>query len=110
MIAACLSHYEVESAGTDFAEPPVSIERDGDGDRRIVALETHSARNEKIVELVNVERLPGLAEEKGACLCDRAIGKAMADGFDVVGTRRNSTAALGIHVRHRVCRAVSRGL
>jgi hypothetical protein len=63
LIAACLSHYEIESSGTDFAEPSVSIERDRDGDSRIVALETHSSGDEKVVELIDVERLPGFAKQ-----------------------------------------------
>ena len=55
-----LAHYEVKGAGINLTEAFVSVERHRDRDSRIITFEFHSARDQQVVELINVERTAGL--------------------------------------------------
>ena len=106
LISARLTHNKVESTRTNLAESPVSVQRHGNGDGRVVSLESHTACDEKIVEFVHVERFARFAQQQRAGLGDGPIGKAMTDRFDIVGARWNS-AASRVHVRDRIRRTIS---
>lgn len=84
LVAACLTHDEVEGARTDLSKPPVPVQRNGNRDGRVISLESHTARDEKVVKLVNVEGLARFAKQERARLRNGPVGEAMTDRFDVV--------------------------
>lgn len=96
-----LSHYEVESAGTNLAKATVAAERYGDGYRRIVPLEFHSAGDEQIVEFVHVERSTCLTKQQCAGLSYRPVAKSIAHRLKIVVDRGDAAMLVGIEISDR---------
>src|SRR6185436_12574162 len=90
----------------DLAKTPVPIERNGDRDRRIVALEFHPTGDQQVVKLIDVKRRARFAKEQCAGLGDRAVAKAVADRFEMTLDRRN--APVLIYVGYRRFATISR--
>ncbi len=61
LVAARLSHDEIERPWTDLAETAIAVERYGDGYGRIISLELHTAGNQKVIKLVDVQWFTALA-------------------------------------------------
>ena len=86
-------HHQIESSRPDLSEPAVAIQRNGHGDRRIVSLELHSARDQQIVELINMKRFACLPQKEGASLSDRTVRKSITDRGDIVVLVWNTSLA-----------------
>ena len=96
-----LAHHQIERSRLDLSKPAISIKRDRDRYGRIISLESHAARDEQIVKLINMKRLACLSQQQCACLRDGAIAEPMTDRLDVVSDRRDAAM---IQIRNRTGR------
>src|SRR5450631_3306046 len=84
-----IPNYQIKCSGRDFTKACVAVERNCDADRGVVAGETEAAFDELVINLVNVKRAAGLAQNHGRGLWNRAIKETIAVGFEVIPDYRN---------------------
>lgn len=99
-----VTDYQIECSGSDFTKSTVAIERNGDRDRRIFALEFHSARDQHIIKLVDMERPLIFTQKQCTGLRDRPVGKPVADRLDIRRDRRDISGI--IEVGNRIVVAI----
>src|SRR4029078_12980387 len=68
-----LAHHQIERSRLDLSKPAISIKRDRDRYGRIISLESHAARDEQIVKLINMKRLACRSKQQWAFRSDGAM-------------------------------------
>src|SRR5437899_2399013 len=80
------------------------MQRNGDRDRGIVALEFHPAGHQQIVQFIHMQRLPRFSKQQSTSLSYGPITETMTDRLNIGADRRN--AATLIKVSNRAARSI----